>query len=81
MFFAGVLGFVMRRTGFPVAPLIIGFVLGGKFELELRTALILRDYSVLNMLSDPITLVLVILTFVALLWPSLRAALAWRAAK
>lgn len=81
MFFAGVLGFTMRRTGFPVAPLIIGFVLGGKFELELRTALILRDYSILNMLSDPITLVLTILTVVALLWPSLRAFLAWRAAR
>ncbi len=72
MLCAGLLGFLMRRTGFPAAPLIIGFVLGGKFELELRTALILEDYSLINMLSDPITLVLTVLTLVSLAWPSIQ---------
>ena len=75
MFCAGILGFIMRRTGFPVAPLIIGFVLGGKFELNLRTALILSDYSVLKLVSDPITFSLVVLTVVSLSWPSIRQVL------
>ena len=75
MLSAGVLGFMMRRTGFPLAPLIIGFVLGGKFEMNLRTALILEDNSVVNMLSDPITFVLVCMTVMALAWPPVREAL------
>jgi putative tricarboxylic transport membrane protein len=35
----GVLGYVMRKFGFPAAPLILGLVLGGRLELTLRQSL------------------------------------------
>ncbi len=45
----GVLGFVMRRGGFPLAPVILGLVLGPLMEKNLRRALALSagDWSVM----------------------------------
>ncbi len=54
----GMLGYLMRKTGFPLAPLILGLVLGPLMERNLRRALALSggDWSVL--FSSPLTLVL-----------------------
>jgi putative tricarboxylic transport membrane protein len=35
----GLLGYAMRKLGFPAAPLILGLVLGGRLELTLRQSL------------------------------------------
>ncbi len=39
LFFFGILGFVMRQLGFPLAPMILGVVLGDIAELNLARAL------------------------------------------
>ena len=39
LFWFGILGFVMRQTGFPLAPMILGVVLGNIAELNLSRAL------------------------------------------
>ena len=39
LFWFGLLGFVMRQTGFPLAPMILGVVLGNIAELNLARAL------------------------------------------
>lgn len=51
----GVVGFLMRRYGYPLAPLMIGMVLGPLAESSVRDALLSSngDYSVL--VSSPIT--------------------------
>jgi putative tricarboxylic transport membrane protein len=36
---AGVLGYIMRKNHWPLAPLILGFILGSMFELALRQSL------------------------------------------
>ncbi|HSE10224.1 MAG TPA: tripartite tricarboxylate transporter permease [Nocardioidaceae bacterium] len=46
----GVLGFFMRRYGYPVAPLVVGLILGPMFEAQLRRALSISE-------GDPATLV------------------------
>jgi putative tricarboxylic transport membrane protein len=46
----GVLGFFMRRYGYPVAPLVVGLILGPMFEAQLRRALSISQ-------GDPLTLV------------------------
>jgi len=65
----GVLGFVMRRTGFPLAPVILGLVLGPLMEKNLRRALALSagDWSV--MFSSGLAVSLWILAAVSLLGP------------
>ncbi|WP_308916631.1 tripartite tricarboxylate transporter permease [Jannaschia sp. LMIT008] len=76
---AGVFGFVLRRQGFPMAPLVIGMVLGPTLELTLRQGLILTDGSFPAFFTGhPIALVLGIVAVVALAVPMVRAGLARR---
>lgn len=42
---AGILGFILRRQGYPMAPLVIGMVLGPTLEISLRQGLIITDGS------------------------------------
>jgi putative tricarboxylic transport membrane protein len=42
---AGVIGFILRRQGYPMAPLVIGMVLGPTLEISLRQGLIITDGS------------------------------------
>lgn len=65
----GVLGFLMRRTGFPLAPVILGLVLGPLMEKNLRRALALSagDWSV--MFSSGLAVGLWLLAAAALVVP------------
>ncbi len=62
----GVLGFVLRTYGFPMAPLILGVVLGPILDANLRRGLVLSDGSLLPFLTRPISIALwgsILLTF------------------
>ena len=73
MVFAGVIGFLMRRQGYPMPPLVIGMVLGPTLELSLRQGLILTDGSFLAFFTGhPIALTLMIIVLLALSWPFLH---------
>lgn len=52
----GVLGFLMRRFGMPLAPLIIGVILGPLAETELRRALAVSEGDPSILVSSPITI-------------------------
>ncbi len=71
-FVAGVGGFLLRRNGFPLAPLVIGMVLSQMIENSLRQGLLLTRGSFLAFFERPITLTLFILTAAILIWPALR---------
>ncbi|GFE52397.1 C4-dicarboxylate ABC transporter permease [Roseobacter cerasinus] len=71
---AGVVGFLLRRQGVPMAPLVIGMVLGPTLELTLRQGLILTDGNFLAFFTGhPIALVLALAACVALMLPVWRA--------
>lgn len=59
--FAGI-GLVMRRTGFSVVCLVIGFLLGGMFETSLRQSLLIYKTDFAEILYSPIAMVFLILT-------------------
>ncbi|MDF1584827.1 tripartite tricarboxylate transporter permease [Marinimicrococcus flavescens] len=62
---AGIVGFFLRLCGVPMAPIVIGMVLGPTFEENLRQGLILTDGSFLAFFSGhPIAVVLLGVTFV-----------------
>jgi putative tricarboxylic transport membrane protein len=67
----GVIGFVLRRLGFPLAPLVVALVLGAPTEQALRQSLIMSDGSMLIFLerpiSGPLTLVALLLIMLPLL--------------
>ncbi|MEO0762014.1 MAG: tripartite tricarboxylate transporter permease, partial [Pseudomonadota bacterium] len=72
---AGVLGFVLRRQEVPMAPLVIGMVLGPTLELTLRQGLILtRGDITVFATGHPIAAGLFAVTALALLFPLVRAA-------
>jgi putative tricarboxylic transport membrane protein len=49
----GVLGFFMRRYGYPVAPLVVGMILGPMGEEQLRKALQLSEGSLVSLVMHP----------------------------
>ena len=61
--FAG-LGLAMRRTGFSVVGLVIGFLLGGMFETSLRQSLLLYKADWTGIVESPIAIVFLVLTLV-----------------
>lgn len=69
MLFFGMVGFIMRKTGFPMAPLILGLVLGGLIEVNFRRALTYSygDYS--TFYESPIAIGLWVITFLSLVAP------------
>lgn len=75
MFFAGIVGFVMRSMKIPVAALVIGLVLGPQFELSLRQGLIVTNDNFLSFFSfeHPIALILFMLTVAMFCFPLIRA--------
>jgi putative tricarboxylic transport membrane protein len=64
----GIIGYILRKFGFPLAPMAIGFVLGSLTEEKLRQSLIIARGNPLVFFSHPIAVVFIIATFVALAW-------------
>jgi putative tricarboxylic transport membrane protein len=65
----GLLGFAMRRFGLPVLPLIVGTILGPRFELHLRRSLQGTGGDASGLLGGPVAWVCYGVVIVVLLWP------------
>src|SRR3712207_5379878 len=64
----GTLAFVMRRYGYPIAPFVLGLVLGDILDKNLRRGLVLSDGDLLPFFTRPISAViaaLVLYTFLS----------------
>lgn len=68
----GLIGLAMDRFGFPVAPVIIGVVLGAKAEFNLRVSLLMSAGDTSILYTRPISLVLIILSALLLFYPGIR---------
>lgn len=66
----GVLGFIMRRLDLPVAPTIIGMVLGPMAELQFRRAVEIAQGDVSVFFTSPISLTLLAVALVLLIAPA-----------
>jgi len=58
----GILGFLMREMEYPMAPMVLGIVLGDILDKNLRRALVLTDGNLLPFFTRPISLVIIGLT-------------------
>ena len=67
----GIIGFLFRRYGMPITPLILGLILGPNLELQFRRALQISagDYGTLY--ATPLSKVLYLVLIVVILGPSL----------
>ena len=74
MLIFGAIGYLMNRYGFPVVPMIIGLVLGGELEEQLRLSLTLSGGDPTVFVRQPIAAGLLLLTIAVLVAPAVRAA-------
>lgn len=70
---AGILGYVIRKLGYSIAPLSIGFVLGPILENALRQSLTIADGSVSEFFNTPIGLSIYAVLALTILWGPVMA--------
>ena len=74
----GIVAYLMEENGFPVAPAILGMVLGAMLEEHFISSMIKADGRLLAFFERPIAAGLGVLTIAVLAWPLARA---WMARK
>jgi putative tricarboxylic transport membrane protein len=72
MTFFALAAFTLRWLQFPMAPMLLGFILGGMLEENLRRALLVAGDSYAFLWERPVTLALLIITAAILAFPSVR---------
>ena len=68
MLFFGLVGFVLRELKFPMAPMILGLVLGDLLEKNLTRGLVLSGGSPLPFFTRPVCAVLAAITILSIVW-------------
>ena len=78
MFLFGLLGYVMERTGIPIAPAALGLILGPLIEKNLRISLLigLGDWTIL--FTRPISIVIAVLIALVILFPFVKKHVRWK---
>ncbi|TQM10256.1 tripartite tricarboxylate transporter permease [Pseudonocardia kunmingensis] len=75
MLVLGVLGYLLERTGFPLAPVVLGLVLGPIVEKNFMQSVIKTNWDLTQFLTRPISAALLVITLPVLLYPVLRRSL------
>ncbi|AMS38971.1 tripartite tricarboxylate transporter TctA [Aminobacter sp. Y103A] len=65
----GLLGYGLRRFGYPIAPVVVGLILGPMAEQQLRRALAISQGDPTILVHSPIAIVLLLLAATAVLLP------------
>ncbi|MDW0116190.1 tripartite tricarboxylate transporter permease [Sporosarcina thermotolerans] len=66
---AGIIGYFMKKFGFPASPIVLALILGPMAESEMRRALVMSEGSYMIFLQRPISLTFIILAIVSLVVP------------
>jgi putative tricarboxylic transport membrane protein len=69
LYVIGLAGFVMRRYGFPVAPVIVGLILGPLSEQQFRRALSISQGDMSVFVTHPISAVLLAIALIVVAGP------------
>ena len=64
MFIFGILGYILRKLNYPMAPLVLGIILGPTADISFRQALMQGQGSLLPLLGRPVGIVLML----AIVW-------------
>jgi putative tricarboxylic transport membrane protein len=65
----GVFGYYMRRNGYPIAPVILGYVLGYRMEEALRQSMIMTQGNLLSLVERPIVSTFLVLAVISMSVP------------
>jgi len=64
----GILGYLMINFGFPIPPLLIGFILSPMIEDGLRQALLISDGDLEIIYGRPIAMGFLVMTLALVVW-------------
>lgn len=67
----GTIGYIFQRTGIPLAPIVLGMVIGPLFEINFRRSLLLSHNSMTIFFDRPVAFGLLALSVVLFILPSL----------
>jgi putative tricarboxylic transport membrane protein len=70
--FFGLLGYLMRKLDYPLAPLILGLVLGDAMERALRQSLMMSQGDLSILVSRPLSATMLAFTALILIVPMFR---------
>jgi putative tricarboxylic transport membrane protein len=65
----GVIGYLFKKLGYPLAPLVLALVLGDMAESSFRQAMLLSRGSLSIFWSNPLVGIIVTLALLMLFWP------------
>ncbi len=69
LFILGVIAFFLRRHGIPMAPVVLGVVLGPMIEQEFRRAMVMSVGDPMIFVTSPISLIILLFTLISLFGP------------
>lgn len=75
MFVSGLAGYILEKSGYGTAPMLLSFVLAPLLESNMRKAFIMSQGSLSLFFTKPISCVLIIIFFAILCTPLVRAVL------
>ena len=78
MFAFGLIGYFMRKYGFPIAPAVLGLVLGDLAELSIRRSLLLSLGNPLILITRPLSVILLAAAAFSLIYPLFKKPVALR---
>jgi putative tricarboxylic transport membrane protein len=81
MIIFGILGFFMRELDYPMAPMVLGIVLGDILDKNLRRALVISGGNPVRFLDTPVSLILIGLTVLVVAARTKWFAAGWAAGK
>ncbi|RKX74611.1 MAG: transporter [Spirochaetes bacterium] len=58
----GLIGFIMKEMDYPVAPMVLGIILGDILDKNLRRAMVISEGNIFMLFTRPISLVIFLLT-------------------
>ena len=68
MFACGIVGYSFKKFKYPIAPMIIGLVLGPLTEVSLRKGMFMMDYELYPFLMRPISGTILVIAVGSVLW-------------
>jgi len=73
----GVVGYILKKFGFEMAPLILGLVLGPFVEKSFRQTLFMARGDVWFIINRPLTTVFFLIAFTVIIFPKVMRLIRW----
>lgn len=70
--FMGLVGYFLKKDGYPIAPIVLGLILGGMFEENFRRAVKLAGGNYFVFLTKPICLLFIGFSILSIALPAIR---------